>query len=104
MKYVVTFRSKMFTVELPNGEIPITINFDDSKVVGRGVLGFNEKGNLVADILINEDYPFLDTLKPTVSFISTSGVNDIPAGRVTGISLCTENQDPEIKSLGDYGS
>ena len=93
---VVAHRSKSFQIsELPQGEIPVTLNFDNSNVIGSATVRFDADGNVVADIEVDSDSPILNMMKPALSIVSSGETK-----RVMGFSIVSENVDPEIKPLG----
>jgi len=95
-KSIVAYRSECFKIaELPQTEVPVTLNFDDSKVVGKAKLHFDEKMNIVADIEMESESMLHDLMTPAISMMK-SGENS----KVIGVSIVQENIDPLIGRLG----
>lgn len=95
---VVAYRSESFEIsDLPQNEVPVTLNFDTSKVVGKAKLRFDEKNNIVADIEVESDSRLFDLMKPAISMMTNGETR-----KVMGFSIVPENADPSIGTLGEF--
>lgn len=99
------FRLNMEGVRLPEGPVPVLIDYDRNRCVGNASI-YSEDGVFKATIRLNDATPS-GMLYPALQFKfddkDTRKDGDIivlESYSIISVGLCTNNVDPEIKPIG----
>jgi hypothetical protein len=82
----------------PDAAYPVTMNFDNSQILGRAKVALTEDGALVmdGDLFRSKGEPLKAAVGIYLDDYTTTkdGIRRVRAGRLMGIGLTTEHEDP----------